>query len=51
VEWLDQIWQVTEKVETMDVLNTPGRRLSESTAAREEKPYIRFDVAGDGNQD
>lgn len=27
---LDLIWQVTEKVETMNVLNTPRRRLSES---------------------
>ena len=27
---LDLIWQVTEKVGTMNVLNTPGRRLSVS---------------------
>jgi len=30
VERLDLIWQVIEKVETMDVLNTPRRRLSVS---------------------
>src|SRR3972149_10285908 len=35
----------------MDVLNTPGRRLSESSAAREGKPHVRFEVAGDGNQE
>jgi hypothetical protein len=51
MERLDLIWQVSEKkVVTMDGLNTPGRRLSESTAAREGKPHVRFDVAGDGNQ-
>ena len=31
-------------------LNAAGRRLSESSAAREGKPHVRFDVAGDENQ-
>jgi len=39
------------KVGIVDVLNTPRRRLSESSATREGKPHVRFDVAGDGNQD
>jgi hypothetical protein len=38
------------KVGTVDVLNTPRRRLSESSAAREGKPHVRFDVAGDENR-
>ena len=50
MERLDLIWQVTEKAGTMDVLNTPRRRLSESSALREGKPHVRFDVAGDENQ-
>ncbi len=32
-------------------LNTPSRRLSESSATREGKPHVRFEVAGDGDQD
>jgi hypothetical protein len=50
MERLNLIWQVIEKVGTMNVLNTPRRRLSESSATREGKPHVRFDVARDGNQ-
>ncbi len=42
---------VSKKARAEETLNASGRRLSESSAAREGKPHVRFEVAGDENQD
>ncbi len=42
---------VSEKAGLGKSLKTSGRRLSESSATREGKPHVRFEVAGNGNQD